>query len=125
MGDPLGGFVGVIGSRMRSSCASCAAFWGDGHVTLSGMPLRGLSGAKGFWLVRKVGRVALAAAGLLVTTLAPEEPVIAPPVGVAQAQALQIRSTKILLLPRSKELRGRLIDGGGGGERRHLIYFLE
>ena len=94
MGDPLGGFVGVIGSRMRSSCASCAAFLGDGHVTLSGMPLRVLSGAKRFGLVRKVGRGALAAAGLCVTALAPEGPDIAPPVGVSQVESLAWRKPK-------------------------------
>ena len=69
----------------------------------------------------------MAAAGLLVAALAPDGGRHRATSGclasrkpcVAQAQALQIRSTKILRLPRSKELRGRLIDGGGGRSKEH------
>ena len=100
---PLGDLGGVTGTRMRSSCAPGAALLGDGHVTLSGMPLRGLSGAKRFGLVRTVGRGALAAAGLLVTALAPEEPDIAPPVGVSQVESLAWRKPKPCRSVQTKE----------------------
>ena len=62
------------------------------------MPLRGLSGAKRCGLVRTVGRGALAVAGLLVTALAPEEPDIAPPVGVSQVESLAWRKHHVWVM---------------------------
>ena len=94
VGDPLGDLGGVTGSRMWPSCAPGAVVLDDGHVTLSGMPLRGLWGSKGFGLVRTVGRGAWAAAGLLVAALAPDGPDIAPPVGVSQVESLAWRKPK-------------------------------
>ena len=115
---PLVALGGVIGARVRSSCDPGAAFG----------------------MARAGGRGVVVAEGLLLAALAFEEAAIAPPVGVrtslgqveslvwpragrkpclAQAQALQIRSTKIMMLSRSKRLRGRLIDGGGGRNKEH------
>ena len=115
---PLVGFGGVTGARVRSSCDPGAAFG----------------------LARAGGRGVVVAEGLLFATLAFEEAAIAPPVGVrtslgqveslawpragrkpclAQAEALQICSIKRMMLSRSKQLRGRLIDGGGGRSKKH------
>ena len=106
---PLVGFGGVTGARERSSCDPGAAFG----------------------MARAGGRGIVAAECLLFATLAFEEAAIAPPVGVrtslgqveslvwpragrklclAQAEALQIRSIKRMMLSRSKQLRGKLID---------------
>ena len=91
-------------------------------------------------MARAGGRGTVAAECLLFATLACEEAAIAPPVGVrtslgqveslvwpragrqlclAQAQALQIRSIRRMMLSRSKQLRGRLVDGGGGRSKEH------
>ena len=91
-------------------------------------------------MARAGGRGVVVAEGLLFAALAFEEAAIAPPVGVrtslgqveslvwpragrklclAQAEALQIRSIRKMVLPRSKQLRGRLIDGGGGRSKEH------
>ena len=76
MCDPVVGFGGAVGFRMRSLCQ------------LSGMPLGGFSGSKLFGLVRPLDRSALAAA------VAPEEPNIAPPVRVSQVESLALRMQK-------------------------------
>ena len=96
---PLIALGGVAGARMHSSCDPGAAFA----------------------LTRALGRGVVVAEGVLPAALALEEAAIAPPVGVrtnlgqveslawprasrkpclAQAQALQIRSTKRMVLPR-------------------------
>ena len=84
LGDPLGDPLGC-----SAPLGDLVGVWGDGHVTPLGVPLRGLWGAKRSGLVR-----ALAAAGLLVAALAPEEPDIAPPVGVSQVESLAWRKPK-------------------------------
>ena len=81
-------YHGQYAVLMRDLCFFVS---GNGRAQLSGMPLRGFSGAKRFGLVRAVVHRALAAAGFLVAALALEEPCIAPPVGVSQVESLAWR----------------------------------
>ena len=85
LGDACGDRIGVVGPVVRPSSVPCAAVLADVRVTLVGLDLRGLEGGK---------RVAAAAAGLLVTTLVPESPGMAHPVGVSQGEGLALRKPK-------------------------------